>query len=125
MSTSSKVMGILAICIVLLSIFLFGALMMISDQELAKLNPFVEEKTSYVRVESLSTDTAVGLHTAAQYTLPVWKEDRNMNETTFLGTKLREGAYLKLTEKKGYLISYEEVQPEDIPEEIRIHLEES
>ncbi|MFM9280813.1 YxeA family protein [Paenibacillus jiagnxiensis] len=108
-----------------MSISLFGALMMISDQELAKLNPFVEEKTSYVRVESLSTDMAVGLHTPAQYTLPVWKEDRSMKETTFLGTKLREGAYLKLTEKKGYLISYEEVQPEDIPEEIRIHLEES
>jgi uncharacterized protein (TIGR01655 family) len=118
-------MGILAICIVLLSIFLFGALMMISDQELVKLNPFVEEKTSYVRIESLSTDMAVSPQTAAYFTLPVWKEDRSMNETTFLGTKLREGAYLKLTEKKGYLISYEEVQPEDIPEEILIHLEES
>ncbi|MFB5762698.1 hypothetical protein [Paenibacillus medicaginis] len=39
--------------------------------------------------------------------------------------QLHKGACLKLTEKKGVLISFEEVELEDIPEEIRIHLEES
>lgn len=102
-----------------------GMYHLLSDQDRAKLNPFVKEQYSYVKVDNSAVPANTKDDDMVEYTLPAWSENGTVQNTTFNGMKkLREGAYIQLIAKGGYINSYKEVTADQLPETIRSHFTE-
>ncbi|WP_411344332.1 YxeA family protein [Paenibacillus sp. WLX1005] len=102
-----------------------GMYHLLSDQDRAKLNPFVKEQYSYVKIDNSAIPANTKDDDMVEYTLPAWSENGTVQNTTFNGMKkLREGAYIQLIAKGGYVNSYKEVTADQLPETIRSHFTE-
>jgi uncharacterized protein (TIGR01655 family) len=82
-----------------------------------KVNPFVAVTDVYVEIDEDGTKNELG-----DYVYEIQGVDEQGQERTveFKANKnLRKGAFLRLKTKKAFVDSWEEVQLEDIPAEIR------
>ncbi|MCG7408163.1 YxeA family protein [Paenibacillus sp. ACRRX] len=89
-------------------------------------NPFSKKEEYYVligdkyTVEKSKTDKGEE-YINYMYTLPGFDKQGNKRDITFNGLKvLRQHAYLKITMRADTVISYNEVQLEDIPSAAKI-----
>ncbi|MEW4372231.1 YxeA family protein [Paenibacillus kandeliae] len=103
----------------------FGMYHLMSDRDRAKMNPFVQEQYSYVQIDNSAIPANIKDEDTVEYTLPAWSENGTVQNTSFMGMKkLREGAYVQLISKGGYIDSYKEVTADQLPETVRQHITE-
>ncbi|WP_028543805.1 YxeA family protein [Paenibacillus taiwanensis] len=91
-------------------------------------NPFSKKEEYYVQVgdkytvEKSKTDKGEE-YANYMYTLPGFDEQGNKRDITFNGLKvLRQHAYLKISLRADTVISYTEVQLEDIPDAAKVKI---
>ncbi|MCL9660983.1 YxeA family protein [Paenibacillus hunanensis] len=103
-----------ALIVIATSVVSYGVYHLMPERNRVQFNPFIHEQYSYVQINNAGIkDAASG---TVEYTLPAWREDGTMQQTTFTGMKkLRSGAYIRLVSKDGYILSYNEVQPNELP----------
>ncbi|MGM7634975.1 YxeA family protein [Bacillus sp. Hm123] len=81
------------------------------------LNPFIPKKDVFVEIDEPGEKVDASTF---EYTLQGVNEDGEETTVTFTASKeLREGAYLKLTTKRTYVKSWEEVQVDEMPAAVR------
>lgn len=101
----------------------YGLYQIMPERNRVQFNPFTAEHYSYVKIDNSHLPANTPEDGAVEYTLPAWNENGTMQNITFTGIKkLRSGAYIKLISKGGYVITYEEVQPDELPAAVREHL---
>ncbi len=111
-----------ALIVIATSVVSYGVYHLLPERNRAQLNPFIHEQYAYVQINNTGINDTSG---TVEYTLPAWREDGTMQETTFTGLKkLRSGAYIRLVSKSGYILSYNEVQPDELPATVSAHLKE-
>ncbi|MFD1884793.1 YxeA family protein [Paenibacillus wenxiniae] len=112
-----------ALIVIATSVVGYGVYQLMPERNRVQFNPFIHEQYAYVQINNTGvSDNARG---AVEYTLPAWREDGTMQQITFTGMKkLRSGAYIRLISKGGYILSYNEVQPDELPATVRAHLKE-
>ncbi len=86
-----------------------------SDVNKAMFNPFIEVEHWYVQVDSagIVSKSDMGQY---DYKLPAVNDKNKRKDIEFTGLKkLREDAFLRIKEKSGFVIGYEEVKETEVP----------
>ncbi|GAK03138.1 hypothetical protein JCM19037_1433 [Geomicrobium sp. JCM 19037] len=87
----------------------------LSDMTRANINPFIQEEYWYVQVDEDGI-VAEDEQGTVYYELPAMNEDGDEMDIEFTAlSELREGAFIQLTMKEGFVMTYEEVGEEDVP----------
>ncbi|MBM7631738.1 YxeA family protein [Geomicrobium sediminis] len=98
---------------------LVGLYQSLTDMTRANINPFIEEEYWYVQVDAsgiLEEDERGSVY----YELPaIHKDGDEEKEIEFTAlSELQEGAYLQLTLKEDHVITYDEVEEDDVPTQL-------
>ncbi len=95
-----------------------GAVVMFFPNEITdRINPLVPKSDIYVQINEEGTPLTPGGY---DYTLTGYNESGEKAEVTFYAPgELREDAYLRVYTKGKYVETWEEVQLEEMPEEVK------
>ncbi|MGM7683328.1 YxeA family protein [Cytobacillus sp. Hm23] len=107
-----KIIGII-LCITVITGVFFLLPIEITDQ----FNPFIREDPIFVQINEEGTPRSPGGY---DYTLTGFTKDGEEKEITFYASgKLRQRVFLKIYAKGSYVETWEEVQPDMLPEKVK------
>lgn len=103
------------ISVIVLAVII-GGVFTIYPAERDRINPFLTLGNVYVQIN----EEPVVDEGRYYYDLTGYHEDGKKTELAFSAIKdLRENAFLKITAKGAFVKGYEEVQPEELPEDVK------
>jgi uncharacterized protein (TIGR01655 family) len=105
---------LIGIIIVLVVVFV-GFITIVPEEGRDHINPFIPKEEVYVQIY----EAPVPDGQRYEYTLTGYTEDGEEKEITFTSGKvLKEKAILKVIVKGSFVESWEEIQPEKLPENV-------
>ncbi|MEI4790638.1 YxeA family protein [Bacillus sp. FJAT-53060] len=98
---------------------IIGGFIALPNEISDRINPLVPKKVVFVQInESGAPRSPAGY----DYTLTGFTEDGEETVVTFYaGRELKKNAYLKVYAKGSYIETWEEVQPEALPEKVKVN----
>lgn len=105
--------------VVLFLAVMIGGFIALPNEISDRINPLVKEKAVFVQINKSGAPISPGGY---DYTLTGYTEDGEETVVTFYASgELRKNAYLKVYAKGSYIETWEEVQPEALPEKVKVN----
>ncbi|ASS73182.1 YxeA family protein [Bacillus atrophaeus] len=113
---------VLVIVVALGAVAVICGFLFVHNEVTDRYNPLISKQDMYVQINRDGKHLSQG---GTEYTLDGYNKSGKKDEVTFFaGGDLRKNAYLKVDTKGKYVETWEEVQLDDMPKEVKSKFEQ-